>query len=298
MPASPPRTRWCWSTTATRPARNCSTWRGASPARCSERFGVALEPEPRVDRRDAGERDVASAAAIRILRAALLMLGSTVFFGLMAVAIRLASETLHTFEIAFFRNFFGVDRRPAAAAAGTAPACCARTQLPRYFIRCVIGVRVDVLRLLGDRPPAAGAGGVAVVLDAAVRHHRRGAVPAASTCARDAGPRWSLGFIGVLVIVRPGTARASPPARWSRCRRRCSAASSRSRSSSCRAPSRPTASCCARRCCGCRCRWCRRCSCGNGRRASPGCGWPLPACSAPAATCCGRARSSSATSRR
>ena len=41
-------------------------------------------------------------------RAALLMLGSTVFFGLMAVAIRLASETLHTFEIAFFRNFFGV----------------------------------------------------------------------------------------------------------------------------------------------------------------------------------------------
>ena len=42
------------------------------------------------------------------VRAALLMLGSTLFFGLMAVTIKLASKSLHTFEIAFFRNFFGV----------------------------------------------------------------------------------------------------------------------------------------------------------------------------------------------
>jgi len=41
-------------------------------------------------------------------RAALLMLGSTVFFGLMAVTIRLASESLDTFEVAFFRNLFGL----------------------------------------------------------------------------------------------------------------------------------------------------------------------------------------------
>ena len=40
--------------------------------------------------------------------AALLMLGSTVLFGLMAITIRLASASLHTFEIAFFRNFFGL----------------------------------------------------------------------------------------------------------------------------------------------------------------------------------------------
>ena len=36
------------------------------------------------------------------------MLISTVFFGLMAVTIRYASRTLPTFEIAFFRNFFGL----------------------------------------------------------------------------------------------------------------------------------------------------------------------------------------------
>ena len=37
-------------------------------------------------------------------RAALLMLSSTVAFGLMAVCIRLASKTQHTLEVAFFRN--------------------------------------------------------------------------------------------------------------------------------------------------------------------------------------------------
>ena len=36
------------------------------------------------------------------------MLASTLFFGLMAVAIRLASKSLPTFEIAFFRNAFGL----------------------------------------------------------------------------------------------------------------------------------------------------------------------------------------------
>src|SRR5690606_25508477 len=41
------------------------------------------------------------------LRAALLMLGSTALFALMVVAIRLASTSLHTFQVAFFRNFFG-----------------------------------------------------------------------------------------------------------------------------------------------------------------------------------------------
>ena len=41
-------------------------------------------------------------------RAALLMVGSTLFFGLMAVTIRYASHTLPTFEIAFFRNAFGL----------------------------------------------------------------------------------------------------------------------------------------------------------------------------------------------
>ena len=42
------------------------------------------------------------------VQAALLMLTSTVLFALMVLAIRLASEQLHAFEVAFFRSVFGM----------------------------------------------------------------------------------------------------------------------------------------------------------------------------------------------
>lgn len=83
------------------------------------------------------------------LSAALLMLGSTVGFGLMAITIRLASHHQHTFEVAFFRNFFGllaflVALFAPAIGSGGARALYAKTQrtqqLPRYFVRCLIGV--------------------------------------------------------------------------------------------------------------------------------------------------------------
>ena len=81
------------------------------------------------------------------MRAALLMLASTAGFGLMAIFIRLASETLPTWEIAFFRNAFGFiallpmlvipvrhQTRPLAAFADNI-----RTRsLPRYFVRSAI----------------------------------------------------------------------------------------------------------------------------------------------------------------
>jgi len=44
----PRSTRWCWSTTGAPPAPNCSSWRDASPHPVDERFGVRLEPEPRI----------------------------------------------------------------------------------------------------------------------------------------------------------------------------------------------------------------------------------------------------------
>ena len=75
----------------------------------------------------------------RYWHAALLMLGSACFFGLMAVAIRLASATLHTFEIAFFRNFFGlVAAAPLLLRHG--PQILRTDQFPRYIVRCLIGV--------------------------------------------------------------------------------------------------------------------------------------------------------------
>ena len=83
------------------------------------------------------------------LRAALLMLASTVAFGLMAICIRLASATEPTWEVAFFRNFFGllsllpmllwpVLRQPQPVRRFFESV--RTTQLPRYFVRCGIGI--------------------------------------------------------------------------------------------------------------------------------------------------------------
>lgn len=137
-------------------------------------------------------------------RAALLMLGSTVFFGLMAVSIKLASETLHTFEIAFFRNFFGVIAAlPLLLRHG--PGLLKTTQLPRYVIRCLIGVVSMFCGFwaIGHLPLAQAVSlsystplFVTIAAVWFLHEHVR---------AR----RWAavvLGFIGVLVIVRPGSA--------------------------------------------------------------------------------------------
>ena len=58
------------------------------------------------------------------LRAALLMLASTVGFGLMAICIRLASQTEPVAEIAFFRNLFGLLTASVTCAACCAPPSC------------------------------------------------------------------------------------------------------------------------------------------------------------------------------
>ncbi|TBR12618.1 MAG: DMT family transporter [Lysobacter sp.] len=138
------------------------------------------------------------------MRAALLMLASTLFFGLMAVSIRLASATLHAFEIAFFRNVFGVVAAlPLLLHHG--PGLLRTTQLRRYVIRCVIGV---VSMLCGfwaiAHLPLAQAISLSYstplfvtvlavwLLGEQVRARRWAAVLA--------------GFVGVLIIVRPGTA--------------------------------------------------------------------------------------------
>ncbi|MGI8561183.1 MAG: DMT family transporter [Luteimonas sp.] len=136
-------------------------------------------------------------------RAALLMLGSTLFFALMVVTIRLASATLHTFEIAFFRNFFGlVAALPLLLRHG--PGLLKTTQLPRYFIRCLVGVVSMFCGFwaIGHLPLAQAVSlsystPIFVTIAAVVFLHEQ-------VRAR----RWTavvLGFIGVLVIVRPGS---------------------------------------------------------------------------------------------
>ena len=137
------------------------------------------------------------------MRAALLMLGSSLFFGLMAVAIRLASKSLHTFEIAFFRNFFGlIAASPLLLKHGTQ--ILRTTQFPRYILRCVIGVlgmfcgfwAIGHLPLaqaisLSYSTPLFVTIAAVWMLGEQVRARRWAAV--------------AVGFIGVLMIVRPGS---------------------------------------------------------------------------------------------
>jgi drug/metabolite transporter (DMT)-like permease len=136
-------------------------------------------------------------------RAALLMLGSTMFFALMVVAIRLASATLHTFEIAFFRNFFGlIAALPLLIRHG--PGLLKTTQFPRYVFRCVIGIcsMLAGFWAIGHLPLAQAVSlsystplfvtlAAAALLNEQVRARRWTAV--------------GLGFLGVLIIVRPGS---------------------------------------------------------------------------------------------
>jgi drug/metabolite transporter (DMT)-like permease len=137
------------------------------------------------------------------MRAALLMLVSTLFFGLMAVAIRYASQSLPTFEIAFFRNAFGLMALlPILVRGGRA---VFRTQqLPRYVLRSTIGICSMLCGFwaIGHLPLSQAISlsystplFVTVLavfwLGEQVRMRRWAAVV--------------VGFIGVLVIVRPGT---------------------------------------------------------------------------------------------
>lgn len=142
------------------------------------------------------------------VRAALLMLGSTLLFGLMTIAIRLASETLHTFEIAFFRNFFGlVAATPLVLRHG--PDLLRTSQLPRYLFRCAVGV-VSMLAgfwAIGHLPLSQAISlaystplfvTIAAVFWLGEKVHMR---------------RWlavAAGFLGVLVILRPGSSQFSP----------------------------------------------------------------------------------------
>ena len=130
------------------------------------------------------------------------MLGSSLFFGLMAVSIRLASEQLHAFEIAFFRNFFGlIVALPLLLHHG--PGLLRTRQLPKYLVRCVIGI-VSMLASFWaiSQLPLAEAVSLAYSTPIFVTI---AAVLLLGEVVR--GRRWAavaLGFIGVLIIVRPG----------------------------------------------------------------------------------------------
>jgi drug/metabolite transporter (DMT)-like permease len=145
----------------------------------------------------------ADGRAATVRRAVGLMTASTVLFGCMAVCIRLASEQLHAFEIAFFRNFFGfVFILPMLFRHGVG--ILHTNKLPLYLMRCLIGI-VSMLAgfwaivhlplaqaiALSYSTPLFVTIGAVLVLGEIVRARRWTAV--------------IVGFLGVLVIVRPGS---------------------------------------------------------------------------------------------
>lgn len=142
------------------------------------------------------------------LRAALLMLASTVSFGLMAVTLRLASASVATAEVAFFRNFFGllallpVVLRPGRPLPRTG-------QLRLYFVRTLIGLASMLCGFwaiahlpLAQAISLSYATPLFVTVLAVVWIHERVHLR-----------RWlavAAGFCGVLAILRPWSAHFQP----------------------------------------------------------------------------------------
>ncbi len=148
--------------------------------------------------------EAAPAASSTLIKAALLMTASAVLFGFMTVTIRLASQQLHAFEIAFFRSLFGfVFALPLLLRHG--PGLLRTDKWRFYVLRCCIGIvsmfagfwAVVHLPLaqaisLSYATPLFVTVGAVLFLGEVVRLRRWTAV--------------LLGFVGVVVIVRPGAA--------------------------------------------------------------------------------------------
>ncbi len=138
------------------------------------------------------------------MRAVLMMAASASLFGLMAITIRYASQQLHAFEIAFFRSLFGaLFALPLIHVHGWR--ILRTNRLGFYVARCAIGM-VSMLAgfwalvhlplaqavALSYSTPLFVTIGAVLVLGEVVRMRRWSAVIA--------------GFIGILIIVRPGAA--------------------------------------------------------------------------------------------
>jgi drug/metabolite transporter (DMT)-like permease len=139
----------------------------------------------------------------QLRRAVLLMTASTVLFGFMAVCIRLASQQLHAFEVAFFRNLFGfVFTLPLLFRHG--PGMLRTNKLPLYFFRCCIGI-VSMLSGFWAIAHLPLAQAIAISYSTPI-FVTIGAVFFLGEIVR--ARRWAaviVGFFGVIVLMHPGT---------------------------------------------------------------------------------------------
>lgn len=147
-------------------------------------------------------------AAQRTAQAVLLMTASAVMFGLMAVGIRMASAELHPFQIAFFRNLFGLLFALPLLIGSHLSLRTRRFGL--YFLRCLIGLGAmltgfwSLVHLPLAQAVALSYTTPLFVTVLAVLFLRE----------KVRLRRWSaviVGFLGALVIIRPGALETSWP---------------------------------------------------------------------------------------
>lgn len=145
------------------------------------------------------------------VRGAVLMIGAAFSFALMAVLIRIASAELHAFEIAFFRNFFGLVVMLPWLLTGDGFRQLATPRFGLYLSRAVLGIAAMLAFFwaltampiaeavaLSFTAPLFVTVGAALVLGEVVRARR-----------------WSatiIGFAGMLMILRPGVTTLEPAA--------------------------------------------------------------------------------------
>lgn len=149
-----------------------------------------------------GTTETGSRRPSAALRAALWMILSSAAFAGLIATIRQASQELHFFEIAFFRCLFGfLFMMPWLARAGID---ALRTErLPLYLLRAVIGLcfMTTWFWSISITP-------MAIVTSLFFASTLFAAVLAVLVLREKVGPRrWAamiLGFLGVLVVLRPG----------------------------------------------------------------------------------------------
>lgn len=179
---------------------------GAAPTNGPAKTRVTAPATPAL----AGATLAPQLLAADLWRAISYMLAASVAFAGMAVVIRLASSTLHAFEIAFFRNFFGfVFALPLLARHGMGLLRTDKWGL--YATRCVIGV-VSMFCSFWAIAHMPLAQAVTISFSTPI-FVTIGAVFMLGEVVR--ARRWSaviIGFIGVLMIVQPGSTAFEPAA--------------------------------------------------------------------------------------
>lgn len=145
------------------------------------------------------------------VRGALLMAGAAVSFACMAIMIRLASAQIHAFEIAFFRNLFGLAFMLPWLLRGDGFDQLATERFGLYLLRATLGIAA-MLSFFWAITAMPVAGAVAISFTAPLFITVGAALVLGETVRIR---RWSatlIGFCGMLLILKPGWSTLHPAA--------------------------------------------------------------------------------------